>query len=297
MSGVSGLGLVPKALARAGREWRLALLLWGIEAALALVVLAPVLPFLSKHLADAPLADRLIDRFDVVLLADLAETNRTFFAGLGPLVGLAMAAALVANAFAAGGALAALGSADRRPLGVRFFAGGARHFGRFARAGLAAMPLAALAAALLSAPLWIVYGALDVPAEGARFFVGLAGALAAAFGALLVLLALDLARVRLAASGERRGVRMLLGSFRRLLRRPGAPLALWAGLALALLAAGGALAAVRGLIVPRTGLLLVVLVVLQQAAVAARAFYRVALWAGEIRLVESEGARGSRIGP
>ena len=294
---MSGFSLVPGALRRAAREWRLALLLWGLEALLALVVAAPLLPFFAGELAANPLADRLMERFDLVLVADLAETSRPFFAALGPLLALAVAGALFLNAFAAGGALAALGGADRRPVAVRFFAGGARHFGRFLRMGLVAAALAAACGGLVSAPVWIARGALADPAEGARFWLGVAGLAALAFGALLALLALDLARVRVAESGERRGVRLLFGSFRRLLRRPGSPLALWAGLALALVAAGCALAALRGAIVPRSGLLLLALILLQQAAVAARAFYRVALWAGEMRIVAGEAAsRGSRIG-
>jgi hypothetical protein len=294
---MSGFALVPAALRRAGREWRLALLLWAIEAALAMVVVAPLLPFLGERLAHNPVADRLLERFDLVLVSDLAETARPFFAALAPLVAFALASALLLNAFAAGGAIEALRPGDRRPLRVRFFAGGARHFGRFLRMGMASIPLAAVTAGIVSAPIWVVRGALGIPAEGARYFLGLAGAAAAAFGALLVLLALDLARLRLAESGERRGVRLLFRSVRRLLRRPGPALALWAGLALALVVAGAALAFLRGAIVPRSALLLLALVLLQQAAVAARAFYRVALWAGEARLVAAEGVRGSRIGP
>jgi hypothetical protein len=137
---------------------------------------------------------------------------------------------------------------------------------------------------------------LPKTAEGAEFWLGLAGVLFAAFGALLVLLALDLARVRVAESGARHGVRIFRRSLWRMLRRPWETMALWLGLIAALVAAGAALALLRGAISPRAGFFLLLLVVLQQAAVAARAFYRVALWAGEIRIVERDGGRGSRIG-
>lgn len=284
------------ALGRAARERRLAILLWILQLLPALLATVPLAAFFSATLGPAPSGDRFLERLDLVLLRDLVETNRALFGALGPVFGVVAAIALLANAFFAGGALETLLRPDRRSLALRFAGGGARYFARFLRMGLAAVPLAALVGGLVSAPFWIARGALSFRAEAAKFWLGLAGATAAALGVVAVLLALDLARIAVARDDARGGVRALLRATRSLVRRPAAPFSIWLGLATTLVVAVALLGALRNAVGLGSGGAILASFLLLQLAIAARAFYRIALWSGEIALAPAAGG-GSRIRP
>jgi hypothetical protein len=149
-----------------------------------------------------------------------------------------------------------------------------------------------------------VRASLDDTAEGAKFWLGLAGILVALFAILLVQLALDLARVRVARDDVRKGVRVFRKTLREVLRRPWQVLAVWVPLALAFAAISALYLAFRGLLPPSGGAVILVIFLAQQLVMLARAGMRVALWSGEIALVErqwsaaplaSRLAAGSRI--
>lgn len=279
-----------QALRRAADEWRLVLLLATLQLLPALLATVPFAAFFGAALGAAPHGDRFLERLDLPLLDDLIETNLALFRALGPAFAAVAAAALLANALFAGGALETLLRPDPRPLALRFARGGGRYFGRFLRMGLATPPLAALAGLLLSAPVWAVRAALSFRAEAAKFWLTLAGVALAALGVVVVLLALDLARVAVARDDAPRAVRILLRSTLSVVCRPLRPLALWAGLAAALVAAATLLSALRSEIGVASGGALLASFVLLQLVIAVRALYRVALWSGEIALLERRPA-------
>lgn len=101
------------------------------------------------------------------------------------------------------------------------------------------------------------------------------GLLVALFAILLVQLALDLARVRVARDDVRKGVRVFRGTLRAVLRRPWQVLAIWLPLAAAFVLIAALYLDFRGLL-PAGGGLLFVLFLAQQLVMIARAGMRVA---------------------
>lgn len=276
------------ALRRAARTPRLVLLLWGAHLAIAAVAFYPALRFLEKWLANAPAGDEFLRRFSLPLFADLMRTGGKWGDGLGQLLSVVLVLTLLWNVLAAGGALESLLSGDPSRLAHRFGRGAGRFFGRFLRMGLAAAPAALLVAGILAGPIFGVRASLDDTAEGAKFWLGLAGILVALFAILLVQLALDLARVRVARDDVRKGVRVFRATLRAVLRRPWQVLAVWVPLALLFVAVSALYLAFRGLLPPSGGAVILVIVLAQQLVMLTRAAMRVALWSGEIALVERQ---------
>ncbi len=281
---------VTHALRRATRTPRLVLLLWGAHLAIAAVAFYPALRFLDKILANAPAGDEFLHRFSLPLFSDLMRTGGKWGDGLGQLLSVVFVLTLLWNVLAAGGALESLLSGDPSRLAHRFGRGAGRFFGRFLRMGLAAAPATLLVAGILAGPIFGVRASLDDTAEGAKFWLGLAGILVALFAILLVQLALDLARIRVARDDVRKGVRIFRATLGAVLRRPWQVLAVWIPLALAFAAISALYLAFRGLLPASGGVVLLALVLAQQLVMIARAGMRVALWSGEIALVEHKWA-------
>jgi len=276
-----------RALRRALHMPRLVLLLWGAHLAIAGVAAYPVLRHLDKALAKAPAGDEFLRRFSLPLFFDLMRTGGGWGDGIGQLLSVVAMLTLLWSVLAAGGALESLLSADPSRLAHRFGRGAGRFFGRFLRMGLAAAPAALLVAGILAGPIFGVRASLDDTAEGAKFFLGVAGVLVALLAVLLVLLALDLARVRVARDDIRRGVRLFFATLRTVLRRPGRVLALWGLLALLFAGISALYLGLRQLLPAAGGAALLALFLGQQIVMITRAAMRVALWSGEIALVES----------
>lgn len=275
------------ALRTALRTPRLVLLLWGAHLAIAAVAFYPALRLLDRTLANAPAGDEFLRRFSLPLFGDVMRSGRAWFEGFGQLLTLVVVLTLLWNVLSAGGALESLLSGDPSRLAHRFGRGAGRFFGRFLRMGLAAVPAALLVAGVLAGPIFGVRASLADNAEGAKFWLGLVGLLVALFAILLVQLALDLARVRVARDDVRKGVRVFRGTLRAVLRRPWQVLAIWLPLAAAFVLIAALYLGFRGLL-PAGGGLLFVLFLAQQLVMIARAGMRVALWSGEIALVERQ---------
>lgn len=273
-------------LRRAARTPRLVLLLWGAHLAIAAVAFYPALRFLEKWLANAPAGDEFLRRFSLPLFADLMRTGGKWGDGLGQLLSVVLVLTLLWNVLSAGGALESLLSGDPSRLAHRFGRGAGRFFGRFLRMGLAAAPAALLTAGILAGPIFGVRASLDDTAEGAKFWLGLAGILVALFAILLVQLALDLARIRVARDDVRKGVRVFRKTLRAVLRRPWQVLGVWIPLALAFAAISALYLAFRGLLPPSGGAVILVTFLAQQLVMLARAGMRVALWSAEIALID-----------
>lgn len=273
------------ALRRTWRNPRLVLLLWGAHLAIAGVAFYPVLRFLDGTLADAPAGDEFLRRFSLPLFGDVMRSGRAWFENFPQLLTLVFVLTLLWNVLAAGGALESLLSGDPSRMAHRFGRGAGRFFGRFLRMGLAATAAAFLVAGILAGPIFGVRAGLDDSAEGAKYWLGLAGILVALFAFLLVQLALDLARVRVARDDVRKGVRVFRATLRAVLRRPWQVLAIWIPLALCLAAVAALYLGFRNLLPAGSGLVLAIFLA-QQLVMIARAGMRVALWSGEIALVE-----------
>lgn len=275
------------ALRRAVRNPRLVLLLWGAHLAIAAVAFYPALRLLDRTLANAPAGDEFLRRFSLPLFGDVMRSGRAWFEGFGQLLTLVVVLTLLWNVLAAGGALESLLSGDPARMAHRFGRGAGRFFGRFLRMGLAATGAALLLAGILAGPIFGVRASLDDSAEGAKYWLGLVGVLVALFAILLVQLALDLARIRVARDDVHKGVRVFRATLRAVLRRPWQVLAVWAPLALCFAAIAALYLGFRSLL-PGGGGLVLAIFLAQQLVMIARAGMRVALWSSEIALVERQ---------
>ena len=274
-------------LRRAARLPGLALLLWLVNLLFAAIVVAPFWLRLTGVLAGAPGGDRLLEGFSFGLFADLA---REYGGLLGPLMlGVLplFGVMLFVNALAAGGVLEVL--LGGRPGGwlERFGAGALRLFGRFLRVeALAGVVMAIAAGAILGVTAAAMRSVAESEWEPATLVGWLAGLAVAGLAVVVVLLALDLARVRIVRDDRRRVMRAFFGSLWLVIRHPVATVGLW--LAVAVLF-GVVLALYLGLrsVLPATSWGgIVAMVVVQQAVVLARAGLRVGLFAAEVELVE-----------
>ena len=283
---MAALTPVLRALRRAVRAKHLILLLWGAHLAIAAIAAYPVLRHLDSTLSGAPAGDEFLRRLSLPLLSDLVRTGGLWSAGIGPLLSLVVVLTLTWNVLSAGGALETLLSNDPARMAQRFGRGAGRFFGRFLRMGFAAALTALVAIAALAGTVFAVSGGLDDSAEGAKLWLNFGGALVALSTLLLVLLALDLARVRVARDDVRKGVRVFFQTLRAVLRRPGQVLAIWIVLALGFAAISALYLGLRYLLPPTGGAALFALVLAQQLVMIARAGMRVALWSGEIALVD-----------
>ncbi len=275
-----------RALRRLRSTQRLVLLLWGAHLTIAGVVAFPVLRHLDTALAKSPAGDEFLRRFSLPLFANLMRAGGGWGNSVGQLLSVVALLTLLWSVLAAGGALESLLSGDPSRLAHRFGRGAGRFFGRFLRMGLAAVLAALLVGGILAGPIFGVRASLDDTAEGAKFWLAVAGILMALLAILLVQLALDLGRVRVARDDVRKGVRVFRTTLGAVLRRPWQVLAIWIPLALCLAAISALYLGVRGLLPASGGAVLLALVLAQQLVMLARAALRVALWSGEIALVE-----------
>lgn len=282
------LALTRRGLRRAGREWRLALLLWLTHFVVALIALAPVAAALVAALGESPEGDLLLDHPSLALVVDLLRQAPEFGARLAPALVAALAVAWAGGALLAGGVLEVLVTDDQRPLLHRFGRGAGKFAGRFLRLGLVATLAALLAAALLAGPLFALRGSLETTGpEGLRLALGPAGLLVALAAMTAVQLALDLARARIARDDRRDTMRALLGGAATLLRHPLRVFGVWGWNALARAAALLLVTLAAGALGGGSALALAALLLVQQAGFLLRAGLRVALWESEVGLVES----------
>ena len=211
-------------LSRALSASRLVALLWLLKLALAALVALPAWLALRAWIGVLPEADLLLDGLRIGVLADLAEQRPGFLPSLTQsALGLA-AFGLLAGVAAAGGVLRVLCEPDGR-VAERFGSGVFRFFGPFLRVGLLAAPVAAVALAVVVGPLALLARRAESgpPAWGVASRVALA--VAGALVVILVLAAVDAARIALVRGDGRRALPALLSGFGRVLRRP----VRWAG--------------------------------------------------------------------
>lgn len=285
------LRLTLEGLSRAAREPRLATLLWLLHLLLAAAAITPVAIVLARALEFAPHGDALLEGAKVGVIVDLLRQTPAIGATLRPALLAAVALALVGNALLAGGTLEALLARDAQPMGHRFGRGAGRFAGRFLRAGAVAIAIGAVAAAISAAPFLIVRKAFEesvrTEAEMVRVLSRLVAFAVAGLVFSLVLMALDLARVRAVRDDRRDTVRLFLRGLVTVVRRPLLLFGVWGWNALARGLVIGAGAALASVLPAASWIGLVALFVVQQATFFVRAGLRVALWSSEIALVEA----------
>jgi hypothetical protein len=275
-------------LAAARRTPRLAVTLWLVNLALALAAGVPGFFALKSAIGLLPGADALGDGFSLGVLLDLVEMRPGLLGALFlSAIGVALLGLLV-GAAAAGGALEVLVTGDERPFAHRFGRGAGRFFARFVRAGLLAGIVAAVAAALLAGPLLAAgrWMRRESGAEIASQLVSLGAVLLGGLAALLALLALDAARVRIVREDARRVLPLVRSGFAVVLGHPLKWLGTWGVNAVLGALALALYLAFRHAVPAGTGLLVLLMAVAQQAFVLMRAWLRVALLGSEIALVE-----------
>jgi hypothetical protein len=268
------------------REPRLALTLWLLNLGLAAVAGIPAWLRWRDILDRAPETDPLRSGLRFEILADLLQGDRIGLGVLRPLVLALVIVALLVNALTTGGTLEVLLTHDRRPFLHRFGRGAGRFFPRFlgagALAGVVLVALAGLLAGLVSVVGRRFEGSAFEPMPLVLLLVRLALVLVVVVG---VLVALDVARIRLVREDGRRVWSALVSGLRLVLRHPLAAGGLWLGNALLLAAVAAAYLGLCQVVHADGWAGIALLAVAQQAVMLTRAGLRVALFGSEIALV------------
>ncbi len=276
-----------RGLGRAMAKPRLAVVLWVVNAGLAALAALPAWFHLNSLLGSRPEADRLLEGFSFGLLAELRHYQGAWMSLLASILLPLAVVALLGNALTSGGVLEVLTSDDDRRLLHRFGRGAGHFFGRFFRAGLAAGAMGLAISTILAVLVRAIGRQLEDSAwepmplavAGVRF--GLV-----ALTVIVVLMALDLARVRIVIEDSRQAVRLFFRSLSFVLRHPVKVLGLWAVNSLVLLGVLAAYLAYCNRFPATRGRFILATVIVQQVVMLARAGLRVGLWGSEIALWE-----------
>ena len=275
-------------LSRAVSASRLVALLWLLKLAFAATVALPLWLALRAWIGVLPEADPLLDGLRIGVLADLAEQRPGFFPSLAlSALGLAVFG-LLAGVAVAGGALRVLCERVDGRVAERFGSGVFRFFGPFLRVGLLAAPVAAVTLAVVAGPLALLARRAENGPPALVVASRVALVVAAGLVVVLVLAAVDAARIALVRSDGRRALPALRAGFGRVLRRP----VRWAGtrvLNLLLVVVVLALhAAFESRLPGASRASLLASLLLAQAAVFLQSGLRVGLFASELALWDAQ---------
>jgi hypothetical protein len=255
----------------------LAAVLWLVNLSLASLAALPAWTAWREGFAFSPEADSLLTAFHPGVFVELGQRGGGLIV---PLLGLG-ALALVLNALTTGGVIESLLAADDRPLLHRFGRGAGRFFWRFVRVGLVTGLVGALGVGIAVAVFALLTRPLqDSPWEPRAPVLSLVHMALGLGVAMVALMALDFARVRIVREDSRRPVRELRKALWLVLRNPVKVALLWASLALIYVVLLVAHFAVGWGSLARTTALILAMVVAQQALMLVRAGLRVALFAG-----------------
>jgi hypothetical protein len=265
---------------------RLVALLWIWNLSLAAVAALPVWQWWKSAFDLAPETDRLLVRFEQAVIHELAQYDRSPVWSLVLATSFAaIAVAVLGNAFVNGGTIEVLEARESKPLLHRFCRGGGRFFLRF----LGLLGLSGAAALASLGVVALIFRIISFPFKDSGSEVlplalgGLQAACAAAVAAALYI-ALDYARIGMAAGDSRSILRSWVRGLRFLLNHAGRAFGLLAAAA----AAGGILFAVyavfRESVPSNTFVLIWIMIVAQQLFVAARIGLRTALLGAELEL-------------
>jgi hypothetical protein len=275
---------VLRGAAQVGRAWPVALLIWALTLAFAVVLVLPVAAVLHFNLGHSLYAARLFDNFDPQWIAEfLLQTGRWPIAAIAPLAAAFAAAFLLLMTFVSGGALAVF-SGDAQTPG-RFWPGCARNFPRL------------LLLLLLSLVCYGLVLSANAPLEGLGRKIWGAGMeerplilFSWARAAVLLLLMVgvnlvfDYAKIRAVADDVRNPFGAAVGAFVFVARHPIRTVGTYALVGLLAVALAALYRGVSS-VLPRTSFVsLVGVLVVQQAFVAARVLVRLLFFAGQTEM-------------
>ena len=288
--------MIPRCLARgvgaSSKHPALTTLLWLINAGMGLLASIPAWTLWRDSFSFAPSADTLLSGFNFAVYGDIGHYNRTSIGALltAPVAAMAAVAGIL-GALVFGGILEILRSSDSRPFMHRFFRGAGHFYWRFLRLSIYTAVAAVVVTLLLSAALAPVLKPLDESAWEPGWVAAFAIRFVA-IGAVLLFffLALDYARIRVAAGDTRRAFRAWIASLGFVLRHlPGT-----FGIAIAFaLLFGILLAAYLGYSATApsgTWRWILLLIFVQQVVVWLRAGLRVGCVAAEVEFFERSRA-------
>jgi hypothetical protein len=281
-------------LRTARRNPALVALLWLWTMTLAAVAAFPAWLWLGRGFDLAPESDHMLTGFSFVTLAELAQYDRSSVRGVLMSIVFAMIIlAFLSNPLVSGGMLEALTANDENSALQRFTRGAGRYFWRFLRLLIYALiTTAVFSGAFLAGFTPLSNKLANSTWEMASIVGGLFQAAGLAFILGVLMLALDFARVRLAAEEDRRALRSWFSSLGMVTRRLPAtlPLLLVPVAIFALL--GGTYLAYARFVPANTALLILTLIAIQQMVMFCRASLRVSVVSSVIEF--QQGLRVSR---
>jgi hypothetical protein len=277
------------------RQKRLAVALWLVNLLLAGAAAIPAFLVLGDAFRHSPEGDRLLQGFSVGLVVEALRADARFRLLL-PVAAAAGVLALLANALTSAGVLDVLTTDDRRSFLHRLGRGAGHFAGRFLRMGIAAGAALLVPTALVLAGAKALSRALvDAAWPPTSVALLLLRVVLLLTIAVIVLVALDLARIRVVREDSRRALRLYWSSLGLVFRHPVATLGLWAGNSVLLLLVVAFYLAFRHVVPASTWAGIVLMFVVQQVVMLARAGLRVALFAGEIALLDRLAPRPSPV--
>lgn len=269
--------------------------LWVWNLLFAAVIALPAWTWWHGSTARAPETDILLTRFSFGVMTELMRNDASLNLLITACLTLAAAAA-IAQALVAGGTIEVLTSDDARPLLHRFFRGAGHFFWRFLRAafvGALAFLVGAIVVMAGSRPLSRALAEVDW--EPAWYLGQAASLLVLGLLALLVVLALDYARIQMAADDSRRAFRSFFRGAGFVLGHPSATVGLWLVVTLVAASVLALYVAYRAAVPSHTWGLILLMLAVQQATVLARAGLRVAMVGGEIAVARRLPVPGYRL--
>jgi hypothetical protein len=267
--------------------WRrpgLVALLWAWNVLTAAVVAWPAWTWWTRATARAPEADVLLSRFRFNVFMELVR-NDSSIAVLFQLFLVVAALALIGQALVADGSIEILTATDERPFLHRFFRGAGHFFWRFLRAAIVSGVVFIAGVVALVLAFRPIGRALEEINWEPAWYLGYAALLMIlAFVALVVVLAIDYARIRMVLDDARGSVRALAGAMRLVLTRPRPAIGVWLVMALASAVVFAIYYTVCAAVPTRTWAPILAMALVQQLTVLARAGLRVALVASQVEV-------------
>jgi hypothetical protein len=195
------------------RNYRLVLLVWAWQFALAAIAVLPALAWWRRAFDRAIEATRLLDGFNFAVLADLTKYDYVGAFGLlsSAMIGVVLLS-IIASPFLMGGILKVIsGTGTSRGVMHRFFGGGGYFFWRFFRLMLVGGACAVVAGAGLMAALVAIEAPLAESGSETGDYLRLAlNLVMLKFACGLFLLALDYARIQVVIDDTRGMIRAYL---------------------------------------------------------------------------------------
>jgi hypothetical protein len=270
----------------------LVMTLYGVNLLLALPAFSVARSALKAALGNSLAGESLLAGFDYSVWLDLTGPRNTLIGTLLPLAASMAVLSVVMHTFLAGGVLDLL-AREKRFSTPSFFRACGTYLGRFFRIWILTAAVLLLAAVLFGTFLSTIIDIVNAQ-SGSEQTTGIAlvvSLILFSFPVLLIFMASDYARIYTVVGNGRSSWKALGRGFQFLFRNPGATLGLHLLLLLLLCVAVALYLFVEGVIDVDPGAAILLLVLLQQLFMVARAGIRVAFSAGEVALYDERKPR------